>query len=153
MTNLTEFLEARWNEEQQVAEAAIPEGGSGRWPWTCRHEGMEQPPPSHDLCAWLGGCDEEIDLHDDGGHSVEQAKHIAYWDPARALADIEAKRAILAIHEPFYEHGDDEKKYPLCHRCEDGTQRLVAFPCETTLALVQPHRDHPDFDPTWSVPT
>lgn len=129
--DLTEFLTERWGEEQRIAEAAIPEGGSGKWPWTCRHEGMEQPPPSHDLCAWLGGCDEEIDLHDDGGHSVEQAQHIAHWDPAHVFADIEMKRAILGRYA----------------RLDRGWNELGQGD------LAQPHRSHPDFDPTWSVPT
>lgn len=135
MADLIEFLEARWDEEEAVARAAIPEGGSGSWPWTCQHEGMEQPPPSHDLCAWLGGCDEEIDLHDDGGHSVEQAQHIAYWDPARVLAEIDAKRALLYFLDP--------------REAPSGEGRFVAE--RVLVLLAQPHRSHPDFDPTWSM--
>jgi Family of unknown function (DUF6221) len=35
----------------------------------------------------------------EGGHTAEHAEHIAAWHPVRVLAEIEAKRAVIALCE------------------------------------------------------
>ena len=36
-----------------------------------------------------------IHIYDEGGHTLEQAVHIATWDPARVLAECDTKRRII----------------------------------------------------------
>lgn len=143
MSDLVEFLQARWAEEEAIAKAAADDAPP---PWSTdgglvKHSGPEEYPKDGGL--WDSeGCS-------GGGDRLcmtkEVSAHVAYWNPARALADIAAKRSVAAIHEKFVDYYGEV----LCGRCEDGKQRLVAFPCETTLCLVQPYREHPDFDPSW----
>jgi hypothetical protein len=77
----------------------------------------------------------------------ETEDHFALWKPARVLADLDAKRGIMALHEPYeYEDVDDLH----CAVCGDVPQ--VPYPCGTLLVLVQPYADHPDFDPAWAIP-
>lgn len=37
---------------------------------------------------------DDIVIYDEGGHTIQQARHIARHDPARVLRDVEAKRRI-----------------------------------------------------------
>jgi Family of unknown function (DUF6221) len=125
------YLAAALDTAEATAQAAVRK--TGVWEWSCAHEGMETPPPSHDLCARLGGCGEEIDLHDDGGHTVEQAAHIAANDPAQVLRMVAAHRKLtelhgrrqLAQHEWF---GSDTPGAE-CVECEQS------WPCDTIQLL------------------
>lgn len=80
----------------------------------------------------------------------EEAEHIACWDPARVLAECEAKRAIVQAHPYAYDLG------PYCHTCTPRSEATgepftgdLAWPCPTLRALVAPYRDHPDCDDAW----
>ncbi|MGW8485361.1 DUF6221 family protein [Streptomyces sp. NPDC055886] len=59
-----------------------------------------------------------------GFHSTI-AQHVALYDPARVLREIEAKRRILASHA------------------------RGSWPCHHLRDLASPYTDHPDF-PTWA---
>lgn len=61
--------------------------------------------------------------------------------PARVLAEVVAKRAILAEHVNQFA---DDDPFPRC--IVDGN-----WPCSTLLALASVYADHPDFDPAWKV--
>lgn len=37
---------------------------------------------------------DDMAIYDEGGHTIQQARHIARHDPARVLRDVEAKRRI-----------------------------------------------------------
>jgi hypothetical protein len=114
---LVDFLRARLDEDEAVARAATSgpwsavEGSSGAW-W------VELPN--------LG--DVALDLHG------ENARHIARHDPARVLADVKAKRAIVGLG--------------ICLACDVEGQ-----PCdhadETLRHLASVYADHPDYDATW----
>lgn len=82
-----------------------------------------------------------ISFHDLGAADVP---HIVRQSPARVLADIKAKRQILAIHQPG--PGVD-----WCVVCVEHDYEDTPWPCPTLLALVQPDADHPDFDPSWRL--
>lgn len=73
--------------------------------------------------------------------------HIARHDPARVLAECEAKRRIVEIHKL-----EDYRGVPSCYLCAPeyswGTEPDEG-PCDTLLALAQPYADHLDFDPAW----
>lgn len=61
---------------------------------------------------------------------------------AEVLADIAAKRAIVALHSA--PDGSDPS-------CSSIVYPESAEDCETLLALLQPYAEHPDCDPAWRV--
>lgn len=63
-------------------------------------------------------------------------EHIERWDPARVLAECEAKRRIVEEHPPFLRHCDT------CHEL-DGPD---VSPCLTLRVLAAVYSDHPDYD-------
>lgn len=136
---VVEFLRARLDEDEQVAQEALNDG-SGEWTWDCPHEGLADPPPSHDLCAEVRG--EWIVVYNEGGHTPGQARHIARHDPARVLRDVTAKRRIVDLHDGSHEcssHGDN---------CTwiDGDLRPH---CDTLALLAEVYDQHPDYNERW----
>jgi len=120
--DITEFLTARWDEEEAIARAA----SSGPWKVGTLYDRW---PIVEDAVGYVAGAQ----LYDQYEHyaielDVADAKHIALHDPARVLADLETKRAILDHHD---RHGEDDTYLHL---------------------LARPYREHSDFDPAWSVP-
>lgn len=104
--------------------------------------------------AWMTGRNEEND-----------AAHIAYWDPARVLADIAAKRAILAVVEAW-QHATCEDSWYSCGATygtdDDDACCDERYAGECTCGrdhradqllkpLAQPYRDQPGFDPAWVI--
>lgn len=79
--------------------------------------------------------------------------HMRRWSPENVLADIAAKRAIMADHERI------EDWRPICARCfkEHGwpesmwEDTMHEWPCPTIRLLAQPYVEHPDFDTAWRV--
>lgn len=137
--DVVEFLSARLDEDEQVAQAAVP----GPWRWgelgmlgTKRTQyGLIGGPASIVLTSGMP----------DVYPSKFDARHIARHDPVRALADVAAKRAILAEHDDV-------------HCCCGRTSRVwpdidsdPEVHCPTVRLLAQPFADHPDFDPAWKV--
>ncbi|MFE5090618.1 DUF6221 family protein [Streptomyces sp. NPDC056638] len=68
------------------------------------------------------------------------AEHIVRHDPARIMAEVEAKRRILRAHEKWCE-GRCEAKYP------EGGFDAAHFWSIKSLATV--YADHPDYRDTW----
>jgi hypothetical protein len=143
------WLEERIAEWAKIAEDAR-HGMPGVWEWQCNHmdyDGNLVHPlqPSHDLCAKLD-CD-EITIYDEGGHSPEQARHIAYNDPRSVLAVVEAHRTLLGLHAG--------NRSNVCETCSD-TEILAAsdsggaaWPCPTVRALASAYRHAPGWDEAW----
>jgi hypothetical protein len=63
----------------------------------------------------------------------------------RVLADVQAKRAILAMYEHKVE---SMQRYP-----NQGNANAMIALIQVVEALAQPFADHPDFDPAWVVST
>lgn len=160
---ITEFLTARLDEDEATARAAIdPERPGTHWQWVLNHDDtlpveegedrmltdpsfqawvvslrtVEQFPTPHvgDLPAFALPYVEEVP----GG----VAAHIARHDLARVLADVAAKRAIVALHSA------SDGRDPLCSSIDYPE---VAEDCETLRAMLQPFADHPDYDKAWRV--
>lgn len=71
--------------------------------------------------------------------------------PARVLAEVTAKRAIIELHGPLYERlweGDDT---PLvCRTCEDRSRHdAERWPCRSLRFLALPHAGHLDYREDW----
>jgi hypothetical protein len=123
--DLVAFLRVRLDEDEAKAQAADKTAG-GKW-W---------PTDSGIVADGLG---------------LPDALHMAHWSPARVLREVEAKRAILAIHAPSEAMGPDSCAVCITDRegypeewCSDD------YPCQTLRVLVAVYRDHPDYDQGWA---
>lgn len=137
---ITEFLTARWDEDEAVARAASP----GTW----TYRGVESVSGStlYDETRSIARLDYDQDDDERSvGRSIYEAEadangaHIARHDPARVLADIAAKRAILEelVREEAANFGDQFLD-GLC----SGLERSARL-------LAQPYAEHPDYDESW----
>jgi hypothetical protein len=142
MDELVEFLRARFAEDEAVARAASV---GGRW----RYEGTDG------IGAWTL-YDEEWRIgtlktyrHDDYDYARvpnfrdprdidadANGAHIARHDPARVLAECEAKRQVVEDMSFYW------REYP-----EGLAARELADRTLTRLAV--PYADHPDFREEW----
>ncbi len=137
---LTDFLLARIAGDEAVARAALSDGSEqkddGRW--------SVSDSWGHDDCLIEGIG---ITIYDEGGHDAAQAAHIARWDPARVLAECEAKRRIVEVHEPMLidapTFADQTFAVVTCSLCDD------AHPCRTLRHLAAVYADHPDWREEW----
>lgn len=89
MDDLLAFLRAQLDEDERVARAATV----GPWEWG--------PSPTAKLTWGVSGSDVPfggwiLRVNDAGCPSTHDAQHIANWDPARVLAEVEAKRQLLS---------------------------------------------------------
>lgn len=72
--------------------------------------------------------------------------HLGITNPARVLAECEAKRRIVED-----EHGDGrDGDYiePFCRTCSDD-ESLTYLPCPTLRILAVVYADHPDYREEW----
>lgn len=88
--------------------------------------------------------------------SIAHTVHIARHDPARALREVEAKRAILAGHRPqLPRFGNDVPRCSTCLTEREGRYQedwsADPWPCLTVRATVAAWSDHPDYRPGWGV--
>jgi len=66
-------------------------------------------------------------------------------DPARVLAECEAKRRIVERHGGTNWGAAPGDPYPMmCDECQDAL-----WPCPTLRPLALPYADHPDYDESW----
>jgi hypothetical protein len=140
MTNdLAQFLRDRLDEDEQTARAT--EWCAG----TKTFNGWD----AHRV------DDDEWEVRSRGAQIVrdvgpEFAAHIARHDPARVLAEVEAKRRIVECHESWVAGNGDT----ICGRC--GREHIDGrpgghFPCQTLRLLALPYADHPDYRQEWSL--
>jgi hypothetical protein len=117
---LTEFLLARIAEDEAAATVAPFDHH-----WTAHPDEVRQPIKAGGK-AHVATCAKSV------------MAHIARHDPARVLAECEAKRRIVADH-------DDQ------HDCP-GWGTASAWPyvgCSVLRLLALPFADHPDYRPEW----
>lgn len=144
-TTLTDFLLARLAEDEAEARKAVNAARPGlHWRWDAP-DGSEDS----DASRWLRTVEEFPTTSGVGPlpafplgseTTVEPApamSHIARHDPARVLAEVEAKRAIVESCRADYEYAQSRN---------DDTTELAE---EVMWALALPFADHPDFDESW----
>jgi len=124
---LTEFLTARFDEDEAVAKRAT-DGGFG---WRLADlAGGNEVWADRDAGGWdafmIATTATRLNRNP-GAKGFDDANHIARHDPARVLAEVEAKRRIVAF----------AKHLPSVYA------RCVLEP----MAL--PYADHPDYDEAW----
>lgn len=146
MSDIVAFIEARLAEDEAAARAATA------GPWLI-DEGDEVP--QHSLTV-KGGPDQIPDVP--GRETVVYSptiwdetrpdyEHIVRWDPARVLAEVTAKRRVLARHAQC---GQPEPGDGYCDAIGYATARAVGA-CPELLDVAAPYADHPDFDPAWRI--
>lgn len=145
MITLTEFLAARLDDESALA-SIISSGGYDPQTWHANDDAAATSWIAIHAIERVTGSDySEEDPTPVALVRNQRAEwaHMAYWDPARVLADVEAKRSIIAEHpwrrEPDWPSGRQ------CRQC--GTE----YPCTTVRLLALPYRDHPDYQQEWTL--
>lgn len=70
----------------------------------------------------------------------------------RRLAECEAKRRLIAMHEDAWDEGlPDIPREHVCLTCGDAEYYSIAWPCLTIRVLAVPYADHPDYDQAWAL--
>jgi hypothetical protein len=154
---LTEFVTARLDEDEAAATGATPGpwavGGSPDAMYLPRDfvhapgyrpEGFSQGQNVGDASVADGGMGPWAVSVRGSGFPQANATHIARWDPARVLGEVDAKRKILAEHRII------DGRCHVCTAIADGHATRFRAPCWTLLALASVYSDHPDYDQEWS---
>lgn len=148
---LVQFLNDRLNEDEQTARA-MP---TAPWRWAKTESGG---------CEWeqLVGADDGEILSSGDEESYRSwirknaglDSYLVVAGPGRVLAEIDAKRRVLALHGGVILHGGPGAKYydttTVCKSCEPPQFAENAWPCPTLRLLALPYRDHPDYQPAWA---
>lgn len=139
---LVEFILARLDEDERVALAATPS------PWRIdpRDPNVILEPFPIDSVGMAGDRQRNLftgQISNRRGQSVSDARHIARHDPARVLAEVTAKRAIVELHEPY---ASESHGGAACWVCGPGG---FPWPCTTLRLLAMPYADHADYREDW----
>jgi hypothetical protein len=136
--DLVAFLNARLDEDEQVAQAAL---GVNE---------MANARRGRPVARWESRDDGSIwDTSDTPAIRVRftwrrEAAHIARWDPARVLAEVDAKRRILAAYTGWV----DRNAGPSLADSVDAGQEYGLE--EAVRYLTLPYADHPDYRSEWA---
>lgn len=133
---LPAFLEARWAEEADIAQRAAP----GPWEFSDRGWQLRLTADAPNF--------ERVAMVDQPSEAQWWAiRHAAGWDPSRVLAEVDAKRRILAYHEPEFSKISD---YSDCANCIDDGRQYDSYPCHTVRLLALPYAGHPAYRQEWA---
>lgn len=165
MADLVAFLTARYDRIEKLAKAAAERAGGEHW-YATKDGGFER----YGSVAFVVDGYGNLDPH--------AGNYVAQHDPAYVLADIAAKRKILALHEmgsgperwgdvrwsrPDMTPAERKAEYgklvgstvywcSICDNHPDYGHIERAKPgCETLLALAAPFAGHSDYDPSWRI--
>ncbi|WP_432130626.1 DUF6221 family protein [Streptomyces tendae] len=138
MSDIADFLRARYAEQQALALAASP------GPWKANHEDDEVIAVDGITVA------EGFAL---GGRQLRATiDHIATHNPAAVIADLDAKLALVDMHPP--EEIDECSRRPwdtFTVQCASESWKVysdaenrVEYPCRTLRLLARPFAGHPD---------
>lgn len=133
--DLVQFLRARLDDDEQTARETLWEGSGNRPIWDLRASATVE----------VGGNGR----NDFPVGDAAVAWHIVRHDPARVLAEVDAKRRIVDWHErqctcdPCTADGDE---LPNTERSDGG----FGDDCPTLRLLALPYADHPDYRSEWA---
>ena len=141
MDDLTTWLRAQLDEEEQMALGCL--AGSGPV-WEPSDEGYEEFPATV-LAAQDAGQAGKPTFGRNWSRIIvtesRVAPHIAYWDPARVLAEVDAKRRVLdqceGLSRSTVNTGDDTTQY--------SATRVY----EVVTLLAAPYANRPGFRDEW----
>lgn len=128
--DLVTFLRARLDEDEELAKQA-DECGAPRW------DSSADPLLRYGLATRRRLAEQGVDGALDGAVATHHARH----DPARVLAEVEAKRATLAEYAEFAANDiDDPHEY--AYGWASGLGLAVRH-------MVSTYADHPDYREEW----
>lgn len=146
MDELITWLRAQLDEDERVARGAT--AGPWRYDPTKHHrrpgtsifeEGVFTGPPGAEaVCIAVTG-------ETDDTQSMADAEHIARWDPARVLAEIAAKRAILDSITSRLDHREPDGGW------EDADAETDGMASGTLHLLAQPYAGHEGWREEWAA--
>lgn len=135
--DLVAFLHRMYNEDERVArEAATP----GDWEVQGYHVlGKGVPPSRGPLVSF----------------AIGYAEHIARWDPARVLRQVNAKREILAEYEEAARAAAEVAEIDFPDEARGRVERAgysqsAAALYRVTAHLATEYAAHPDYRPEWA---
>ncbi|MFD7093378.1 DUF6221 family protein [Streptomyces xanthophaeus] len=141
MDDLVQFLRDRLDEDEQTAARAA--GISS------------DTPASPRWYALLESVKRGWELFTDQRRLVASplnefdARHAARHDPARVLAEVDARRQIVDLHGPLHVQGDPITGCTTCSWRDEMDDLHVEWPCPTLRLLGVPDADHPDYREEW----
>jgi uncharacterized protein DUF6221 len=146
--DLVDFLRARLDEDERVAQQA----SAGPWSydpgkqWHAPPSALGVSSPGEEYVNG-GTADDPLCIAATGPAdlpaAMADAQFIARWNPARVLAEVAAKRAILAALALREDQADGPGTLAAVTGSHAVGLRIAV------AALAQPYADHPDFDPAW----
>lgn len=159
--NITDFITARLDDDEKIALAAIECNRSdyrepGVWTFDDGKERAEQESQRRfggrikvAIHSTVRGMRNYID-HSGNPHLYNpEMEHIARHDPARVLREVQAKRAILALHTAT-DGGSACEGCGTVGVCDDWVTDDVND-CPMLHALANVYADHPDFVAEWKL--
>lgn len=153
MDELIDFMRQALDDDESMARTATTvrqwEAASGTFGPTVRvgNGDLDDRGPEWsrtvNYAVWTCEDDDE-DCPAEAASWMAEAEHIARWDPARVLAEVEAKRRILDLHEQAVPDGHDQQGYRFaCEHCSQTT------PCPTLCLLAQPYAGRDGWREEW----
>ena len=135
MSDLADFLRARYAERRAIAEAASP------WPWKINPEDPEQVLAVDDVVVA-----DAFALS--SNQTRNTATFIAANDPADILADLDAKLAIIDAYERAAYTLSLATPGTAPHALMTGARNYMHL---TLQYLAQPFAGHPDYQEDWAA--
>ncbi|WP_354643876.1 DUF6221 family protein [Kitasatospora camelliae] len=154
-SDLAAFLRARLDEDQKLAFEA-GNGGHDHWIFNPELTWNSGNGPRQAVVRFNGSALGYVAAADPvyGKYGEWNAKHIACWDPARVLAEIEAKRRIIDAHpittstiNPGYGKTGAGFGCEVCHDWDGATEGYGY--CQTLRLIALPYAEHPDYRQEW----
>lgn len=142
MNDLAEFLLARLAEDEAVAHAA---NHIGRW---------QERGDDFVVVVYLdevtpdGRSISDEDVVADGVFNPGNTAHIARWDPARVLAEVESKRQIVDLWRREAA-GLNEDEIVFVMSMSEYPSGVLTMLSATLRRLILPYAGHPDFREEW----
>jgi hypothetical protein len=135
MDELVVWLRAQLEEDERIARAACWDEQSDVW--------VARPPQaSYERYTVVDYCDDGVVAVTPENADVEGVgAHVAEWDPARVLREIDAKRRMLAVHRPYVPEPDQS-----CLGCAGG---IMFSSCPIVRLLALPYADRPGYRVEW----
>lgn len=140
--DLVQFLRTRLDEDERAARDA----GGKPWAWEQHYGDMCNDP----TCEYGELATDDTVLMDVHGYDVKApwqgADHIARHDPARVLAEVDAKRQVVEMHGQAHECVSYDWVSKEINTCMWVDADEV---CTTLRLLALPYADHPDYREEW----
>ena len=157
MTGLAEFILARIAEDEAVAKAADVKQCDPEWfcsPVRAARAGTVTVRSKRDKRPMARVESVTADEPDDITDGTAVAEHIARHDPARVLAECEAKRRIVELHWGRRTWVEAESPVPGAYVCDfcsadDAPPDWTLYPCDHLRLLALPYADHDSYQESW----